>query len=454
MSDSEEGSNENNRSNGNNGNNVSFDNPLRGYSRRHSYYDNAFNMDFEYSYLELMGNYGTFVSRTHEMYSNMETCISSMIEIQNERRLSINRRREQTHNNRSIREQQHLVTNENNEHNYILSDSHASHASHAAPNDDGDETRTNHPPVNQNNNNSTRETGTGAGIGAGIGAETGTGTGTGTGRRPLFDIGSVIYSIPRTVLLNPSPNTNTNTNTNTNLNNSMFSRRRRSGGLTISEIEENTEIITYGSIPSNYILNTECPITRETFTPESVVLNLKHCRHCFVPFRMMTWLETHSTCPLCRANVVRVETPQTNTTANNTATNNTEDGTNTGTNTGTNAGTNTNDNIDNLNISNIFNNLIQNSNNDFNNLSIDSLNDNSIMFSFDLPSEQVNRQNSENNPFIIPQIERLMADTLSRNIFNRSTSTYGGTSNTNTNTNATNTNSREEEEDEHYPEVD
>jgi len=441
MSDSEEGSNENNR---NNGSNVSFDNPLRGYSRRHSYYDNAFNMDFEYSYLELMANYGTFVSRTHEMYSNMETCISSIIETQNERRISINRRREQTRNNRSIREQQHLVTNENNEHNSILSDSHeshASHASHALPNEHGDETRTNHPPSNQNNNNSIRgvEIGTGAGIG--------TGTGTGSGRRPLFDIGSVIYSIPRTVLLNPSPNTNTNTNTN--LNNSMFSRRRRNGGLTISEIEENTEIITYGSIPSNYILNTECPITRETFTPESVVLNLKQCRHCFVPFRMMTWLETHSTCPLCRANVVRVETPQTNTAANNTATNNTVTN-NTATN-NTDDRTNTNDTIDNLNISNIFNNLIQNTNNDFNNLSIDSLNDNSIMFSFDLPSEQVNRQNSENNPFIIPQIERLMADTLSRNIFNRSTTTSGAAP---TNTNNNNTNSREEEEDEHYPEVD
>ena len=74
------------------------------------------------------------------------------------------------------------------------------------------------------------------------------------------------------------------------------------------------------------------------------------------------------------------------------------------------------------------------------------------MFSFDLPSDQVNGQNSDNNPFSIPQIERLMANTLSRNIFNRSTSTYSGTSNTNTN--ATNTNSREEEEDEHYPEVD
>ena len=444
MSDSEEGNN------GNNTSNVSFDNPLRGYSRRHSYYDNAFNMDFEYSYLELMSNYGTFVSRTHEMYSNMETCISSIIETQNERRMSVNRRRERIRNNRIIREQQHLVTNDNNEHNSILSDSHeshASHASHASLNNNGDETRTNHPPANQNNNNNNSIRGAGAGVGAGAEA------GAGAGRRPLFDIGSVIYSIPRTVLLNPSPNTNTNTNTNTNLNNSMLSRRRRNGGLTISEIEENTEIITYGSIPSNYILNTECPITRETFTPESVVLNLKQCRHCFVPFRMMTWLETHSTCPLCRANVVRVETPQTNTAANNGATNNTATNNTTTNNTATNNTddrTNTNnniDNIDNLNISNIFNNLLQNSNNDFNNLSIDSLNDNSIMFSFDLPSSQVNEQNSDNNPFSIPQIERLMADTLSRNIFNRSTSTSGAAP-TNTNTN------NGQEEDEHYPEVD
>lgn len=450
MSDNEEG---------NNTNNISFDNPLRGYSRRHSYYDNAFNMDFEYSYLDLMRNYGTFVSRTHEMYSNIETCISSIIETQNERRMLINRRQESVRNNRSIREQQNLVTNENNEHNSILSESHESHASHpshTAANERGDETRTNHVPGNQNNN-STRETATGEGTGAGIG--------TATGRRPLFDVGSVIYSIPRTVLLNPPPTTNTRTN----LNNSIFSRRRN-GGLTISEIEENTEIITYGSIPSNYILNTECPITRETFTPESVVLNLKQCRHCFVPFRMMTWLETHSTCPLCRANVVRSETPQTNTADNNTATNNTTIN-NTATNNtainNTDDRTNTNnnmDNIDNLNISNIFNNLIQNGNNDFNNLSIDSLNDNSIMFSFDLPSDQVNGQNSENNPFIIPQIERLMANTLSRNIFNRSTSTSGAaptnTNNTNTNaantnnTNNSNSNSREEEDDEHYPEVD
>jgi hypothetical protein len=418
MSDSEEENNTNSI------NNISFDNPLRGYSRRHSYYDNAFNMDFEYSYLDLMRNYGTFVSRTHEMYSNMETCISSMIETQNERRMSINRRRERRRTNRSIREQQHLVINDNdngndiNEHNSILGDSHAPHA-----------------PLNDNVlDNPSNSTGTG------------TATGTATGRRQLFDIGSVIYSIPRTVLLNPSPNTNTN------LNNSMLSRRRN-GGLTISEIEENTEILTYGSIPSNYILNTECPITRETFTPDSVVLNLKQCRHCFVPFRMMRWLETHSTCPLCRANVIRVETPQINTESNNSTTNNTQDVTNTESN---NATTN---NTDNINISNIFNNLLQNSNNDFNNLSIDNVSDNSIMFSFDMPSGELNRQNSENNPFIIPQIERLMANTISRNIFNSGTSTYGVTPTTSSNNNNGDEHENEHEnerddEDENYPEVD
>ena len=421
MSDSDEG---------NNTSNISFDSRLRGYSRRHSYYDNAFNMDFEYSYLDLMRGYGTFVSRTHEMYSNMETCISGMIEVQNERRMSVNRRRERARNNRRVHAQQHLVF-----------DNDDSHDSHDVSNDgvvdnSGNEIRTNHtrssPSTREErdsrdliemNNNSITTTGTGRG--------TGTGTGTNATRRPLFDIGSVIYSIPRTVLLNP------------NSEPAALNRRRRNGGLTISEIEENTEIMMYGSIPSNYILNTECPITRETFTPESVVLTLKQCKHCFVPFRMMTWLETHSTCPLCRANVIRVEVPETNTTTNETS------NTNTNTNTNENETNVETNNSDNISISNIFNNLLQNSNNDFNNLSIDSVNDNSIMFSFDLPSEQVDRQNSENNTFIIPQLERLMANTVSRNIFNNGTSSYGVTPSTSNNNNNNN-----EPDDEHYPEVD
>ena len=66
------------------------------------------------------------------------------------------------------------------------------------------------------------------GGGTGTGAGTGEGTGEGATRRQLFDIGSVIYSIPRTVLLNPNTEPTT-----------LNRRRRRSGGLTISEIEEN-----------------------------------------------------------------------------------------------------------------------------------------------------------------------------------------------------------------------
>jgi predicted Zn-ribbon and HTH transcriptional regulator len=394
---------ENSGNSGNSGNSASgiyYDSEIRGYSRRHSYYDDAFNMDFEYSYLDLMSSFGRFVSRTHEMYSNMETCVSTMIELQNERRRLLNRRREHLHNNRDLHEQRHVVGN-------------------------GDAVGT--------------QERSGAGIG---GLFTGTTTGTaGTTapslpRSPLFDIGNVFYSIPRTVLLNPNTNTNTNT---TALN------RRRNGGLTISEIEENTEIMTYGSIPSNYILNTECPITRETFTPESVVLTLKQCKHCFVPFRMMTWLETNSTCPLCRSNVVRpVETPQMAAPDSNQ-----DDARDARDARDANDANDDSQNPDNISISNIFNTLMQNSNNEFDNLSVDNVNDNSIMFSFDLPRSQVNSQNTNSETSIIPQIERLLTNTLSRSIGNSTSRTNATPPDSSTSSSRHDTN-----DDNNYPEVD
>jgi len=43
------------------------------------------------------------------------------------------------------------------------------------------------------------------------------------------------------------------------------------------------------------------------------------------------------------------------------------------------------------------------------------------MFSFDLPASQLNRQRVENSPLFIPQIERLLANTLSRSIGNNTT---------------------------------
>ena len=379
-------------------NNISFNNPDRGYSNRHSTYDNAFNMDFEYGYIDLMTNFGTFISRTQDLYSNMESCMSLIIETQTERRRLINMRRNRRDNNMM----QHLVGNDDNINdndndnindddnnddnnddynddgniNNDLEDSHASHASHASP--------SSHP---------THESTTGV---HNPSANTNTNTNTNTNaRRDLFDIASVVYSIPRTVLLNPDTTSNNRTN------------RRRNGGLTISEIEENTEILSYNSILSNDILNTECPITRETFTPQSVVLRLKQCKHCFVPFRMMTWLETHATCPLCRCNVIQ------NTTNTQAEVNNTNNTNNTAPQTSDNPTRDTN-----INISNLFNNLIRSGSDDFNNLSIDNVNDNSIVFSFDMPSSRLPIQSNTNSTFL-PQIERLMENMSSMaNMYN------------------------------------
>ena len=373
-------------------NHISFNNPTRGYSNRHSTYDNAFNMDFEYSYLDLMSNFGAFVSRTHDIYSNMETCISTIIETQNERRNRVNIRRDRAHRSQRMQQLQEAVANDNDNDN----DSHDSHESSSntdlAPTSEGDATATtpntrdareSRESEEINNNSRTR-------------TRTRTTTADTTATTPIFgtdrvdtnrffDVTSVFYTTPRTVLLNP----------NNPIHNS---RHRRSGGLTISQIEENTEIVNYNSILSGDILNTECPITRETFTANSVVLKLKQCKHCFVPFRMMTWLETHSTCPLCRSNVIREETPVTNTNTNTT----------------------NSDGDSNINISNILNSLVENNSNDFNNLSIDNVNDNSIMFSFDLPPGS---SGESNHSGIFPNLERLITNTLSRNSNNSSAPT-------------------------------
>lgn len=426
------GNNENGANSVNGASGIYYDGDIRRYSRRHSYYDDAFNMDFEYSYFDLMNSFGRFVSRTQDMYSDMQTCISSMIELQNERRRIVNRRRQQHfQNNRELHQRQHIVFNDSNDSNNndttIIEGSQGSQGSRATSNSDI-------PSVTRGVNNGVRNP-----LGLGRASL------PGLSRSPLFDMGNIFYSIPRTVLLNPNPNPNPNPNTTLN--------RRRTGGLTISEIEENTEIMTYGSIPSNYILNTECPITRETFTPESVVLTLKQCKHCFVPFRMMTWLETNSTCPLCRSNVVRaVET----TTTSNSGVENTTNETNVNSANGANGANGANDanhandanganganGASNLSISDILNTLMQNSNNDFDNLSVDNVNDNSIMFSFDIPRSQLSGQNTNGETSIIPQIERLFANTLSRS------------NGSNSGSNSTHDSTHDTIDDTNYPEVD
>jgi hypothetical protein len=268
-------------------------------------------MDFEYGYLNLIVNISSFTARTQDMFLNLESNLSNIIELQSERR----RRHLEAIDTREARE-----NNEN------------SNTSQPAPLPASSRPTTSHttntppppppplPPLPNNNLNS------------------------------IFGTRNVFLGLnPSTLYNNNSPNLGQSANR---------SIRRNRDGLTIQEIEENTEIVNYDSIDEDQILNTECPISRDVFNSTSIVLRLKECRHCFVPFRIMTWLESHSTCPLCRCVVApaaaAAAAPTTPTTT----------------------------------FSNIINNIRNNSNLD--NLSIDNINDDSFVFSFDMPRPTIN----------------------------------------------------------------
>jgi hypothetical protein len=264
-------------------------------------------------------------------------------------------------------------------------------------------------------------------------------------------MGSILYSvIPRTVIIDPN---------NTGLRGSA-----QNSGLSIQQVEENTEIINYDSIPTNEILNTECPISISPFTSSSVVLRLKRCRHCFVPFRMMAWLETHSTCPLCRISVVEtIPETGTGTGAENvpqTATNN------------TNTLPSTSPDITNMlnnirtNILNGFNNrtaasvadstatpssIANNATqllNQLSNLTIDNVNDNSIMFSFDMPANsntygsRASNLNDLSNSYIIPQLSQLFSNSVPHRNNNDNNNVNNNDNNNDTNTDNNSDNDR------------
>lgn len=284
---------------------IPHDSTSRGYSVHNSFYDSPYNMDFEYGYLNLIVNISSFIARTQDMFLNLESNLSNIIELQSERR------------RRHLEAREARETNEN------------SNTSQPAPLPASSRPTTSYttntpppppqplPPLPNNNLNS------------------------------IFGTRNVFLGLNPSTLYNNSPNLGQSANR---------SIRRNRDGLTIQEIEENTEIVNYDSIDADQILNTECPISRDVFNSTSIVLRLKECRHCFVPFRIMTWLESHSTCPLCRcvvAPAAAAAAPAPTTT-----------------------------------FSNIINNIRNNSNLD--NLSIDNINDDSFVFSFDMPRPTIN----------------------------------------------------------------
>lgn len=50
-------------------------------------------------------------------------------------------------------------------------------------------------------------------------------------------------------------------------------------------------------------LNTECPITHDTFLPNDQVIMINSCRHIFKKTSLVTWLIRNQTCPCCRSQI-------------------------------------------------------------------------------------------------------------------------------------------------------
>lgn len=70
---------------------------------------------------------------------------------------------------------------------------------------------------------------------------------------------------------------------------------------TNEEIQNATELIAYENIDDP--LNEECPISYESFEPETIVRRIKHCKHIFKPEALNRWFESSSKCPVCRYDI-------------------------------------------------------------------------------------------------------------------------------------------------------
>jgi len=49
----------------------------------------------------------------------------------------------------------------------------------------------------------------------------------------------------------------------------------------------------------NYI----CPITRDQFTDNQNIIQIKYCKHNFYPDSLLMWFREHVHCPLCRYDI-------------------------------------------------------------------------------------------------------------------------------------------------------
>ena len=74
-----------------------------------------------------------------------------------------------------------------------------------------------------------------------------------------------------------------------------------SSSFNVSSIQHLITDTSYSDISNP--LNTECPITHDTFLPTDQVLMINSCRHIFKKTSLVSWLIRNQTCPCCRTQI-------------------------------------------------------------------------------------------------------------------------------------------------------
>ena len=69
----------------------------------------------------------------------------------------------------------------------------------------------------------------------------------------------------------------------------------------LSNILNNVNIYKYSDISTNCLI---CPISRENFLNDDIIIQINHCEHIFKCKYLLRWFETHTTCPTCRHNIL------------------------------------------------------------------------------------------------------------------------------------------------------
>jgi len=165
--------------------------------------------------------------------------------------------------------------------------------------------------------------------------------------------------------------------------------------LTPAQLAERIETVVFGNIVNP--INTLCSITHDVFESAQQVSRIRHCGHIFNSESLAHWLRLNNTCPTCRHNLLTdhpVSRQPTNANATNAnATNANATNANATNANATNANA-TNANATNdrhiqipleseININTFYNELLRNSRN-IPGFELNSVNDDSVVFSFDL----------------------------------------------------------------------